>query len=87
MNTVDEDEETRAELINTSSSSERTPAQADPGLLPASFSSCKKKKISHASPLATSEEQLDCFYALHIIGYLVGSQQVDFIFLLYPEGY
>lgn len=44
MNTVGEDEGTRAELINTSSGSERTPAQADPGLLPASFSSWEKKK-------------------------------------------
>lgn len=44
MNTVGEDEGTRAELINISSGCERTPAQADPGLLPALFSSLKEKK-------------------------------------------
>lgn len=45
MNTVGEDEGTRAELINISSGCERTPAQADPGLLPASFSSLKEKNL------------------------------------------
>lgn len=74
MNTVGEDEGTRAELINISSGCERTPAQADPGLLPASFSSLKEKKPPLHRPLL--RDSLIGFFVLPYLwlsGYIIAS--------------